>query len=114
MVSPKRQAWRCSNCGEEAATVDEFTAIDPRYQTGHCGQCSLRGKVPLVWATHDEMSALVAERTDMELRKKQIVALRVESIPMHPRTPGCCEGALAKREHLSVERLAQLRAIMYP
>ena len=97
----------------EANEVDPYTPIDPRYQLGYCGNCTLRGKVPLVWGTLDEVQAIVTERKDKELRKEEMQGLRVGRIPYHPRTPGCCEGEDAKRTHLTEPRLAQLRAIMH-
>ena len=111
MVSPKRNDWRCSNCGEVANEVDEASRFDPRYTTGHCGNCKLRSPVPLVFSSFAEMQVIIAERADKVLRGKQMNGIEVGIIAAHPKTSGCCADG-KKREHLSAERVDQLLALM--
>jgi len=106
-VSPLRGEWRCSNCGAVAQTNEGYEPMDARYALGHCGECSLRGTVPLVRGTADQLRAMIAEREDQKLRQKQKVGLRVGSIPAHVYVEGCCE-TFKRKDHLSVSRLEQL------
>ena len=106
-VSPLRGEWRCSNCGAVAVLDEGYSPLDARYGLGHCGECSLRGRVPLVRGTAKSVNAMIAERQDGELRSEQKVGLRVGSIPAHVYVEGCCE-KFKRSEHLTVNRLEQL------
>jgi len=104
--------WRCSNCGEVANDVDEYTALDPRFTTGRCGNCTLRATVPLVFGTYVEVMAVVKERIDKKLRSEQMARVKTGFIADHVRAVRCCSPKETKREHLPQERLDVLLSLM--
>ena len=113
MTTPGSGEWRCSNCGDVADHLDDGTLIDVRYALGYCSSCSLRGKVPLMRATHAEAMAIVTARKGQTERDKQRIGLRSGAIPTHvyaapsPGMSACCKSK--RSDHLT---RAQLDAVM--